>query len=385
MNYNEACLPYPACFLIIAPDTGNIVATNEKAASTFGSSLSQLCTMKIYDMHILEPECLRKQIHLITEKLNTSVLFSHQKTSGEVIQMEGVCYPISFPQATSLFSSLYPSKESPSFMKNAPDALMILDQSHKIIKLNQGFETMFMCKESEVLGESGYTLLHEIEREKYQLLLDVLENAKEEIITFQRTILNQTFDYSLTATPLFQGQTYFGSVLSIRHICHEKTQTVKKNLELTQKLMQLEKTHSEKNDFLARMSHDMRTPMNAILSIAQFGLEDIEDKKAHKYFSQIKDSSEYLLALINDILDMQKLESGQITLKEEIINASRVSEKVKTIIEPRASQKGITLTYDLECEQVYRFVKVDEKRVEQILTQVSQKKFGSNLRFLTNS
>ena len=101
--------------------------------------------------------------------------------------------------------------------------------------------------------------------------------------------------------------------------------------------------NQEKNMFLASISHDLRTPMAAILSLADFGRNECKDKIYQHYFQQISASGQYMLSMLNDILDMQKLSSGSIELFEEIISSKALEQKILTIIRPRVTEKQLQL------------------------------------------
>jgi signal transduction histidine kinase/CheY-like chemotaxis protein len=125
------------------------------------------------------------------------------------------------------------------------------------------------------------------------------------------------------------------------------------------------KANKIKTDFMARMSHDMRTPMGAIISFSDFGLEEIEDTKAREYFKRIRESSEYLMELVNDVLDVQKMDSDRLILNIRVVNINDVIDQIVNIIGLQAEKKGIEfeLINDLE-EECY--IKADEKRIKQV-------------------
>ncbi len=377
MYYNEACMNYPAILLLVEPNTGRIVSANKKAESTYGYSIDKLCSMNITDINILKPEQVKAEIHNATSELRNYFHFPHKTASGKILNMEVESYPTKIDNKAHLFSVIYPSNKRNIFAKaslhlieKSKDAIMVLDPSNRVIKINKSFEKLFGLKEFDVIGEYGNTLVSDVNFQKYSYLIKELSHGKSESINFTKVEGNKIVEYTLSGIPTFYQNNYFGSVLSVCRNHNKDLQKIKRNKDFEKKLMEMEKSSLEKNDFLARMSHDMRTPMNAIIGMANFGLDEIKDEKARKYFAQIRDSSEYLLALINDILDMQKLESGEIKLDEVITSTPRIAQKVKTIIDPRAEQKEINLIFDLECDEMYRFIKVDERRIEQVIINI---------------
>ena len=119
------------------------------------------------------------------------------------------------------------------------------------------------------------------------------------------------------------------------------------NQKLQEALDKAEKANASKMVFLSNMSHDMRTPLNGImglLKIEEMHPDDIRLVKENRKKMQI--SAEYLLSLVNDVLQMSKLEDGNIVLTHEFMNLQELSVDIVTIIGERAAQKGITLTYE---------------------------------------
>jgi signal transduction histidine kinase/CheY-like chemotaxis protein len=125
----------------------------------------------------------------------------------------------------------------------------------------------------------------------------------------------------------------------------------------------------EKSMFIARMSHDLRTPMGAILSLAQFGQEECREDTCRAYFQQISESGHYMLGMLKDILDMQKLASGDIELLEDTIQAGDIEKHVFTIVKQRAQQKQLHFS----TEHIFptnQYLCCDSRRVERILINV---------------
>ncbi len=114
---------------------------------------------------------------------------------------------------------------------------------------------------------------------------------------------------------------------------------------------ELRLANEARSDFLTRMSHDIRTPMNGIIGLLDISDRFVEDPDmVRKYHRKIHMASEYLLSLINDVLNMSKLESGQVYLVKESVYLREIIDNCKDILEARASEQGIRLdTSGLEC------------------------------------
>lgn len=125
-----------------------------------------------------------------------------------------------------------------------------------------------------------------------------------------------------------------------------------------------------KSEFMSRMSHDMRTPLGAIIGLANFGCDEFKDEKAGKYYTEIKESAEYLLALMSDILDMQNIESGNINLDYNICRVCDLKKNILTIVKQRAVEKGLNIIKDKNKNEINPYVWMDQIRVKQILVNI---------------
>ncbi|MCI1960207.1 MAG: transporter substrate-binding domain-containing protein [Clostridia bacterium] len=113
------------------------------------------------------------------------------------------------------------------------------------------------------------------------------------------------------------------------------------NEKLREALKEGEAANLAKDRFLSRMSHDMRTPMNAIIGLTYIGKDESTDEKSIDYFNQINKTAVFLLGLINDVLDMSKLESGNMTLHQQPYDINDFITQINSIIKPLCRKKKI--------------------------------------------
>ncbi|MEG2004073.1 MAG: PAS domain-containing protein, partial [Clostridia bacterium] len=144
----------------------------------------------------------------------------------------------------------------------------------------------------------------------------------------------------------------------------------KKNSELVTAVKMAEHANAAKSEFLSRISHEIRTPMNAVIGMSQIALNSLDDKAlAAESIKKSLYASQYLLLLLGDILDMSKIESGNVTLKNELIVCRRFLDAIDTIITTQANAKGVTYIVN-ECENHEEGYFGDSVRVQQILINV---------------
>lgn len=121
-----------------------------------------------------------------------------------------------------------------------------------------------------------------------------------------------------------------------------------------------------RNDFFARMSHEMRTPLNAIIGYAELGTDRDEKNNSLDYFEKIDSSGKYLLSVINDVLDLGKLESNALKLHPEEVLLSEVMTGVRTIIEPLCRRNKVMYIPVREFPESL-VIKADRVRLQQVM------------------
>ena len=150
-------------------------------------------------------------------------------------------------------------------------------------------------------------------------------------------------------------------------VMSDRTSDRSMNQALSEAVRAAETANRAKSNFLSNMSHDIRTPMNAIIGFTTLAVSNIDDKKrVRDYLGKILSSSNHLLSLINDILDMSRIESGKIHLEETEVSLSDVLHDLKTIISGQIHAKQLELymdAMDVTNEDVY----CDKTRLNQVL------------------
>ncbi len=150
-----------------------------------------------------------------------------------------------------------------------------------------------------------------------------------------------------------------GQVLGVLVIVFDISQTKRAE-------MAAEAANQAKSDFLANISHEVRTPLNAMFGLAQIGARQVMGTASQRTFEQILESAQHLLALVNDVLDFSKIEAGKLSLHPERINLAQVLEHVLSLKAIRAQAKGLQLRV-LEGPGLPQHCVSDATRLSQIL------------------
>lgn len=139
--------------------------------------------------------------------------------------------------------------------------------------------------------------------------------------------------------------------------------------ELTEARDLAQSANRTKSEFLATMSHELRTPLNAIIGFSEMIIKEVfgpvNNEKYREYIDDIHVSGNHLLALINDILDLSKVESGQDDLYEEKINIADTVQSIVRLVTGRAEQHGVSLRLDIQDNPASLYA--DERKLKQIL------------------
>ena len=185
----------------------------------------------------------------------------------------------------------------------------------------------------------------------------------------------------LFITPAYWQTMWFKGLvlLVIFSIIYTIIKTRQHQLHLKRQKQIAEQAAEYKSKFLANVSHEVRTPMNAIIGLTDLTLDTELNQKQHKFVSTIQKSSKNLLKIINDLLDFSKLESGKFTFANDPFELRVAIEEVKEVLSPKSNKKGLEFTTNVD-ERLPVYLTGDKLRLNQILTNL----LGNAIKFTEN-
>lgn len=250
------------------------------------------------------------------------------------------------------------------------DGILFTDEALRIVEFNVAAEATFAYCRQEVIGKDMIDMfippeLRDRQRanvERYTRAGELGSMLDRRLETSMLRKNGEAFRAEMTMKPIPLPQDTTGFAVFVRDI----TAVKKAQEDLVHAKEAAESANRAKSAFLANMSHEIRTPMNAIIGMTELVLESRLDDEQRDYLQTVLESSNSLLALLNDVLDFSKIESGRADLEETEFNLRQcVEESIRSFLY-RAKQKAIGLSFEISPDTYDWFIG-DPLRLRQIL------------------
>jgi PAS domain S-box-containing protein len=258
-----------------------------------------------------------------------------------------------------------------SLIESNIDALMTTDSLGIITDVNKQMEALTGCTRDELIGAPFKSYFTDPERAEAGIKLVLGEKKVTDYELTARARDGKETVVSYNATTFYdRNRRLQGVFAAARDVTERKRfeQALQEsNVELESAKYLAEKANLSKSEFLSSMSHELRSPLNAILGFAQLmeSASPLPTPSQAARIAQILKAGWHLLKLINEILDLSVIESGQVSLSKESVSLGEVMSECQSMMEPQAEQRGIHMTFPKFDNPV--FVKADMTRLKQIV------------------
>jgi PAS domain S-box-containing protein len=252
-----------------------------------------------------------------------------------------------------------------AIVESSDDGIVSKDLNGIIQTWNAGAERLFGYRAEEIIGQPITRLLppERIQEEEY-----ILEHVRsgqrvEHLDTVRVAKDGRRLDVSITISPVKDRE---GRIIGASKIARDITERKRAEESLQRAKEAAEAANVAKSQFLANMSHELRTPMNAILGMIDVALPKAIEPTVRDCLQTAKGSADLLLALLNDLLDSAKIDSGKLELESAPFSLRRMLEQITRILALRASEKGLRFSCQLP-EPTLDGIVGDRMRLQQVL------------------
>ena len=379
-QFRQVFMNSPAVQMILHPEDGRIVDVNKAASEFYGWSEDTMRQMRITQINPMPEEKIKEKIKYVKQHKKGLFELRHRLASGDIRDVQIHSSSVMIGGEELLFTIVYDITERNRSQKELKSERRMLrtvidNMPATVYVKNLHLQKVLVNKmELEILGRSEEEVIGKTDRDLYPAEeaalfeaddLRLLEEGKP-LINREEQIMTPRGEavWLLTSkTPLYDDE---GKVTGIVGVGRDITEKVENTQALEQAKEDAEKANKAKSEFLANMSHEIRTPMNAILGFSETLCERIEHPSHRNMLQSVLSSGKLLLTLLNDILDLSKVEAGKMTIDPKPISMDSIIREMKMLYKGKADEKGLEIRTE-KPEDFPEVIELDEVRVKQVL------------------
>ena len=364
--------------LIIDPENGNIIDANQAASAFYGWPMETLQKMNISQINTLQPEDIMKEMDKARTLKKKYFNFRHRKADGSLVDVEVFSSCIKIGDKDFLYSIIHDitdkkkAEEKLKLLNRAVEAssvsVVITDSDGYINYINPYFTKLTGYSYEEARGQNPRVLKSGNQPITfYEELWNTILSGSEWTGEFNNRKKNgELFWEKAIISPILNSE---GKVTNFIAIKEDITERKKMLEELVAAKEHAEESDRLKSAFLANMSHEIRTPMNGILGFSELLKEPgLTGEEQQEYIRIIQKSGVRMLNIINQIVDISKIEAGLMTLDIKESNINEQIEYIYTFFKPEAETKGIKLSFRNTLPAKDAIIQTDREKLYAILT-----------------
>lgn len=247
----------------------------------------------------------------------------------------------------------------------APDSIVVIDPNLTILEASPGTERIYGYPKEERMGQSAMAIMHPDDRDRVVAELERLfAQGNEELMSYRFRARHADGRWLIIETRGRLLRDEDGESHRAVLVSRDVSDTVGAEEALAAAKEEAERANAAKSEFMSRMSHELRTPLNSVLGFAQILQMELESSDDLELVDHVYKSGQHLLTLINEVLDISRVESGNIGLTPESVNLHEVVSECLDIIGPQAKERGVDIGFDDSFDYC---VVADHLRLKQVI------------------
>lgn len=362
-----------AIILMIDPGTTVIESANKAAIDFYGLDHDDLGKIDFGTISQLSGEGVQEYIEGILSGKRRVLTMQHITRNGRLKDVEVLPTPVNIENKIVLFTivqditrrkkAIAALKESESkklaLLKIIPDLIYVVNREGIILDVYTDQPANLTSPPDKLLGRRLMDIIPGTASKRFLKAIDQSFEAREV----------QSFEYSFT----LNGETQYEEARFIVSghnemlvILRDISELKRSELELKRAWEEAERANSAKSVFLANMSHEIRTPINSIIGFTELLGRELAESRFENYINSIRSSSKTLLSLIEDILDLSKIEAGKLTLQPGPVNLKTIVAEIRHMFWVKITEKDVDLETSVAAD-IPTIIFADELRIRQIL------------------
>ncbi|MCL1971966.1 MAG: ATP-binding protein [Endomicrobia bacterium] len=263
-------------------------------------------------------------------------------------------------------------KQLQVIMENTPDIIILIDSAMKFLLSTKSFLTLTGIPTLEFLQHKSFRQVFSLFAD--DVWIEYMENIFKKVLKTNEIHSSDAKlyvgssrnarNFSVSVIPFaYESELNDGLLVSF----HDMTERIEIEDKLKEALNNATSANKAKSNFLANMSHEIRTPMNAIIGMTNIGISAADIERKNYSFTKINDASKHLLGIINDILDMSKIEAGKLELTPVEFDFEKMLQRVVNVINFRMKEKKQKFTVNVD-RKIPQIMIGDDQRLAQVIT-----------------